>query len=93
MLKPLADNVVIKMLEMEETTKSGIVLATASKEKSQIAEVIAIGNGEMEDGKSVKMVVKVGDKVVVNKYATTEVEYMDEKYFIVSQKDILAIAE
>jgi chaperonin GroES len=93
MLKPLGDNVVVTMIEVEEVTKSGILLATNSKEKSQLGEVIAIGNGNMSDGKKVEMLVKTGDKVVLNKYAGTEVECDDKKYYIVSQKDILAIVE
>ena len=93
MLKPLADRVVIKMLESEETTKSGIILAPNSKEKPQIAEVVEVGPGREIDGKLEKMLVKKGDKVVVNKYAGTEVKYEGEDYTIVRQEDILAIAE
>ncbi len=93
MLKPLSDRVVIKMLESEETTKSGIILAPNSKEKPQIAEVVEVGPGREVDGKLEKMLVKKGDKVVVNKYAGTEVKYEGEDYTIVRQDDILAIAE
>ncbi len=93
MLKPLADRVIIKMIESEETTKSGIILAGNSKEKPQIAEVIAVGPGGEVDGKEVKMYIKKGDKVVVNKYAGTEIKYEGEEYIIVKQSDILAIAE
>ena len=93
MLKPLADRVIIKMIESEETTKSGIILAGNSKEKPQIAEVIAVGPGGEVDGKEVKMYIQKGDKVVVNKYAGTEVKYEGEDYIIVKQNDILAIAE
>lgn len=89
MLKPLADRVVIKMKENEETTKSGIILAGASKEKPQFAEVIAVGPGT----EKVKMEVKEGDKVVVSKYAGSEVKYEEENYIIVSQNDILAIVD
>ena len=89
MLKPLADRVVIKMKENEETTKSGIILAGASKEKPQFAEVIAVGPGT----EKVKMEVNKGDKVVVSKYAGTEVKYEEENYIIVSQNDILAIVD
>ena len=89
MLKPLADRVIIKMKENEETTKSGIILAGASKEKPQFAEVIAVGPGT----EKVKMEVKEGDKVVVSKYAGTEVKYEEENYIIVSQNDILAIVD
>ena len=93
MLKPLSDRVVIKMLESEETTKSGIILAPNAKEKPQIAEVVEVGPGKEVDGKLEKMLVKKGDKVVVNKYAGTEVKYEGEEYTIVRQDDILAIAE
>lgn len=93
MLKPLADRVIIKMLEGEETTKSGIILSGASKEKPQLAEVIAVGPGGEVDGKEVKMYIKVGDKVVTNKYSGTEIKYQGEDLIIVKQSDILAIAE
>ena len=93
MLKPLADRVVIKMVESEETTKSGIILASNAKEKPQIEEVIEVGPGEMVDGKRAEMDVKRGDKVVVNKYAGTEVKYEGEEYLIVKQNDILAVIE
>ena len=93
MLKPLSDRVVIKMLEKEETTKSGIILAPNAQEKPQIAEVVEVGPGKEVDGKLEKMLVKKGDKVVVNKYAGTEVKYEGEDYTIVRQDDILAIAE
>ena len=93
MLRPLADRVVIKMLESEETTKSGIILAGNAKEKPQIAEVLEVGPGKIVDGKEEKMFVKKGDKVVVNKYAGTEVKYEGQDFIIVRQDDILAIAE
>ena len=93
MLKPLGNRVVIKMIESEETTKSGIILAGNAGEKPQIAEVIAVGPGLEIDGKLEKMLVKKGDKVVVNKYAGTEVKYEGEEYIILKQDDILAIAE
>ncbi len=93
MLKPLSDRVVIKMLEKEETTKSGIILAANAQEKPQIAEVVEVGPGKEVDGKLEKMLVKKGDKVVVNKYAGTEVKYEGDDYTIVRQDDILAIAE
>lgn len=93
MLKPLSDRVVIKMVESEETTKSGIILASNAQEKPQVAEVVAVGPGKEVDGKLEKMLVKVGDKVVVNKYAGTEVKYDGTEYTIVKQDDILAIAE
>ena len=92
-IKPLADNVVIKATEAEETTKSGIVLTSAAKEKPQIAEVVAVGEGGIVDGKEVKMTVKVGDKVLTNKYAGTEVKLDGVDYSIVSLDDILAIVE
>lgn len=93
MLKPLSDRVVIKMLEKEETTKSGIILAANAQEKPQIAEVVEVGPGKEVDGKLEEMLVKKGDRVVVNKYAGTEVKYEGEDYTIVRQDDILAIAE
>jgi len=94
MLKPLKDRVVLKMVEAEETTKSGIILSSGSQEKPQIAEVVEVGPGkETEDGKLLKMNVKKGDKVVASKYAGTEITYEGEKYIIVSQDDILAIVE
>lgn len=93
MLKPLGSRVIIKMIESEETTKSGIILAGNATEKPQIAEVVEVGSGAEVDGKLEKMLVKKGDKVVVNKYAGTEVKYEGENYIIVKQEDILAIAE
>ncbi|MBO4413137.1 MAG: co-chaperone GroES [Clostridia bacterium] len=92
-LKPLADRVVVKSVESEETTKSGIVLAAASKEKPQIAEVVAVGPGGLVDGKEIKMTVKVGDKVITSKYSGTEVKIDDVEYNIVKQSDILAIVD
>ena len=80
MIKPLTDKVLIKMKEKEETTKSGIIL-TASKEKPQIAEVIEVGPGKIVDGQKEEMYVKKGDKVILNKYAGTEVKYENEEYF------------
>ena len=93
MLKPLQDRVVIKMMESEETTKSGIILSAGSKEKPQIAEVIAVGPGLKQDGKNVPLEVKTGDKVVVSKYSGTEVKYEEEEFIIVKENDILAIVE
>ena len=92
-IKPLTDRVVIKMLENEETTKSGIILSGNAKEKPQTAEVIEVGPGGLVDGKEVEMVVKQGDKVIVNKYAGTEIKYENEELLIVKQGDILAIVE
>ena len=89
-IKPLADRVVIKMLESEETTKSGIVLPGAAKEKPQMAEVVAVGPGGVVDGKEIKMEVKVGDRVLMSKYAGTEVKLDGVEYIILRQSDILA---
>lgn len=93
MIKPLQDRVVLKMIENEETTKSGIILSSGAKEKPQVAEIIEVGPGGEIDGKPVKMYVKKGDKVIVSKYAGTEVKIDGEKYIIVKQDDILAIVE
>lgn len=93
MLKPLSDRVVIKMVESEETTKSGIILSGNAQEKPQIAEVIEVGPGKEVDGKVSKMLVKKGDKVVVNKFAGTEIKYEGQELIIVKQEDVLAIAE
>lgn len=90
-IKPLADRVVIKMLEAEETTKGGIILTSAAKEKPQVAEIVAVGPGGVVDGKEVKMEVKVGDKVLISKYAGTEVKVDGEEYTILRQSEILAI--
>ena len=92
-LNPLADRVVVKMTEAEETTKSGIILAGSAKEKPQVAEVIAVGPGGNVDGKEIQMYVKVGDKVITSKYSGTEVKIDGEEYTIVRQSDILAIVE
>ena len=92
-LKPLADRVLLKATEAEETTKSGIILSTANKEKPVISEVVAVGPGGIVDGKEVAMVVKPGDRVVVAKYAGTEVKLDGVEYSIVRQSDILAIVE
>jgi len=93
MIKPLSDRVLVKMVEAEETTKSGIILSSGSKEKPQIAEVIAVGPGGMVDGEKVEMNVKVGQKVITSKYSGTEVKYEGEEYIIVRQNDILAVVE
>lgn len=92
-IKPLADRVVIKMVEAEETTKSGIILAGSAKEKPQMAEVVAVGPGGNVDGKEITMYIKVGDKVLTSKYSGTEVKVDDEEYTVVRQSDILAIVE
>ncbi|MFV0401361.1 MAG: co-chaperone GroES [Oscillospiraceae bacterium] len=92
-IKPLADRVVLKMVEAEETTKSGIILSGSAKEKPQVAEVMAVGPGGVVDGKDVEMYVEVGDKVLTSKYSGTEVKLDDVEYTIVRQSDILAIVE
>ena len=92
-IKPLADRVVLQFVEAEETTKSGIILAGAAKEKPQVAEINAVGPGGVVDGKEVQMYVKVGDKVLTSKYAGTEVKLDGVEYMIVRQNDILAIVE
>jgi len=93
MIKPIEDRVLVHMIESEETTKSGIILAGNSKEKPQIAKVIAVGPGKHGKDEEVKMCVKEGDKVIVSKYSGTEVKYSGEDYIIVRQDDILAIVE
>lgn len=92
-LKPLSDRVVIKMVEAEETTKSGIILTGSAKEKPQVAQVVAVGPGGNVDGKEVTMYVKPGDKVITSKYSGTEVKFDGEEYIVVRQNDILAIVE
>ena len=92
-IKPLLDRVVLKAQEAEETTKSGILLATSAQEKPQIAEVVAVGPGGIVDGKEIAMTVKVGDKVITSKYSGTEVKADGVEYTIVRQGDILAIVE
>ncbi len=92
-LKPLADHVVVKSVEIEETTKSGLILPGSAKEKPEVAEVVAVGPGGLIDGKTVEMVVSVGDKVILSKYAGTEVKCNGTEYTIVKQSDILAIVE
>ena len=92
-IKPLADNVVIKATAAEETTKSGIVLTSASKEKPQIAEGVAVGPGGMVDGKEIAMTVKPGDKVIAAKYAGTDIKLDNEEYTVLHLSDILAIVE
>ena len=93
MIKPVADRILIKMKEGEETTKSGIILSASAKEKPQIAKVIAVGPGGNIDGNNVEMYIKEGQKVIVSKYSGTEVKYEGEEYLIVKQSDILAIVE
>ena len=92
-LKPLGDRVIIKMMEAEEKTKSGLILTGSAKEKPEIAEIIEVGPGGQVDGKEVKMTVKKGQKVITSKYSGTEVKVDGEEYTIVRQGDILAIVE
>ena len=92
-IKPLGDRVVIKKVEAEETTKSGIVLPGSAKEEPQMAEIVAVGPGGVVEGKEITMEVKVGDKVIFSKYAGTEVKYDGVEYTILRQNDILAIVE
>ena len=92
-IKPLADRVVIKMVEAEETTASGIILTGTAKEKPQMAEVVAVGPGGVVDGKEVVMELKVGDKVITSKYAGTEVKFDGVEYTILKQSDVLAKVE
>lgn len=92
-IKPLQDRVVIKMLESEETTKSGIVLPGSAQEKPQMAEIVAVGPGGVVDGKEVRMELKVGDRVLISKYAGTEVKLDGIEYTILKQGDVLAVVE
>ena len=92
-LVPLSDRVVVKMVEVEETTESGIILASSAKEKPSVAEIVAVGPGGIVDGNEVKMEVKAGDRIITGKYTGTTVKVEDEEYTIVRQGDILAIVE
>ncbi len=92
-IKPLGDRVVIKVVEVEETTKSGIVLPGTAKEKPLQGEVLAVGSGEMVDGKKIPLEVAVGDRVIYSKYAGTEVKMDGNEYLIIKQSDILAIVQ
>ena len=92
-IKPLADRVVVKIVEAEETTKSGIILAGSAKEKPQVAEIIAVGPGGLVDGKEVKMYLSAGQKVLLSKYAGTEVKIDGVEYTILRQSDVLAVVE
>lgn len=92
-IRPLGDRIVVKIIEKQETTKSGIVLPDTAKEKPQEGEVLAVGSGEMVDGKKVPLEVKVGDRVIYSKYAGTEIKVDDEEYLILRQSDILAVIE
>jgi len=93
MKKPLEDRVLLKMKNADEPTKSGIILSSGSQEKPQIAEVIEVGPGRIEDGKKIEMNIKVGDKVITSKYSGTEIKYEGQEYIIVKESDILAIVE
>ena len=92
-IRPLADRVVVKSADIEETTSSGIILSPSAQEKPQVAEVVAVGPGGIVDGNKVEMYVKVGDKVITSKYSGTEVKLNKEEYTIVRQSDILAVVE
>ena len=92
-LRPLFDKVVLKKAPVEETTKTGIILTGSAKEQPDVSVVVAVGNGGMVDGKEIEMVLSVGDKVIVGKYAGTEVKLDGEEYTVVSQSDILAVVE
>ena len=92
-LNPLADRVVLKMVEVEETTKGGLILTGNAKEKPSVAEVVSVGPGGMVDGNEVKMTVAAGDRVIVGKYSGTTVKVDGEEYSIVRQGDILAVVE
>ena len=92
-LRPLADRVIVKMLEVEETTASGLILASSAKEKPSVAEIIAVGPGGLVDGKDVTMTVEPGQKVILAKYSGTEVKVDGEEYIIVRQNEILAVVE
>ena len=92
-IRPLGEMVVVKMIEAEETTKSGIVLPGSAKERPQMAEVIAVGPGGIVEGKEVKMEVKIGDKVIARKYAGTEIKLESQEYIVLRQADILGIVE
>ena len=93
MIKPLEDRILVKMKEGEETTKSGIILTSNSQEKPQIAEVVEVGPGKKIDGKLEPVCVKKGDKVIVSKYAGTEVKYEGVNYIILKSEDVLALVE
>lgn len=92
-IKPLADRIVIKMVEAEEKTKSGIILAGTAKEQPQMAEVVEVGPGGVVDGKEITMELKKGDKVIFSRYAGTEVKFEGQEYIILRQSDVLAIVE
>lgn len=93
MIKPVLDKVLIKMIECDEITKSGIIISSTNKEKTQIAEVLEVGPGGTVDGNEIKMYINKGDKVIVGKYSGTEIKYDGQKFIIVKQNDILAIVK
>lgn len=93
MVKPLADRVVVRPLDREEKTASGILLPDTAKEKPQEGEIIAVGPGRFEDGKRVELEVKVGDRVIFSKYAGTEIKVNDQEVLILRESDILAVVE
>ena len=93
MIKPLNDNVLLKKEVVENKTASGIILSTSEKSEENVGVVVAVGNGKMVDGKREPMNVKVNDKVIFEKYSTTEVEYQNEKYLLISESKILAVIE
>jgi chaperonin GroES len=93
MLRPLGDRVIIKVVELEEKTASGIVLPDSAKEKPQQGEILAVGTGRIEDGKRVDLDVKAGDMVIYSKYAGTEVKHDNQEYLILRESDILAVIE
>ncbi|MBR2704155.1 MAG: co-chaperone GroES [Clostridia bacterium] len=93
MLRPLLDRVIVKMIETEESTKSGIIIGSSSKEKSHIAEVVSVGPGKVIDGNIEEIYIRKGDKVVINKYSGTEINHEGEEYIVLKQEDILAIVE
>ena len=92
-IKTLLDRVVLKQTEVEETTKSGLIIASSAQEKPQVAQVVAVGPGDIVDGKEIVMQVKVGDRVIIGKYSGTEVKLDKDEYTIVRQADILAVVE
>ena len=92
-LKPLFDKVVIKKIEAAQTTKAGIILTSSAQEKPDVSEVVAVGPGGIVDGKEIKMVLSVGDKVITGKYSGTDVKIDGEEYTVISQSDVLAVVE
>lgn len=91
MIRPLYDNVLLKVEEKEETTKSGIILSTKSQDETSFATVVSVGDGNLPDGKAVKIGLKAGDKVIYKKYSTTDIKDGEQKYLLIASKDILAV--